>query len=77
MSANEIDRILALPIDERAVALTAVPEDQWFERKSIRVAPKDFALPLVALANAEGGTVIIGVHRGEVEGVRRHVKHVP
>jgi hypothetical protein len=30
MSANEIDRILALPIDERAVALTAVPEDQWF-----------------------------------------------
>jgi ATP-dependent DNA helicase RecG len=30
----------------------------------------------VALANAEGGTVIIGVHRGEVEGVRRHVKHV-
>ncbi|MDY5785250.1 RNA-binding domain-containing protein [Corynebacterium sp.] len=37
------------------------PEDQWFDRKSWRIAPKDLARTLVAFANAEGGTVAVGI----------------
>lgn len=45
------------------------PEDQWFERKSGRVAAKDLAKPLVAFANAEGGYIAVGVNDGQVDGV--------
>ena len=76
MPTNELDHILSLPIDERGPALAALSEDQWFERKSIRIAPKDFAQPLVAFANAEGGTVVVGIHNGQVEGIRHHVAKV-
>ena len=50
--------------------LVTIAEDQWFERKSARVAPKDFAVALVALANAEGGVVVVGLHDGVVEGTK-------
>lgn len=43
--------------------LLDLPEDQWFDRKGIRTAPRDVAKVLVAFANAEGGTVAIGVSR--------------
>lgn len=76
MSPNEVDRALALPAEQVGPAIVAVREDQWFERKSIRVAPKDLAVALVALANAEGGTVVVGVHGGEVEGVKDHTAKV-
>lgn len=36
-------------------------EKQIFERKSIKVDPKDLAILLCAFANADGGTVAIGV----------------
>lgn len=76
MSTNGIDRILALPVDERAPGIVETSEDQWFERKSIRIAPKDLAVTLVALANAEGGTVVVGAHRGEIEGIRTRADQV-
>ncbi len=45
-------------------------EGQCFERKSIRMEPKALAVPLVAFANADGGTIVVGVNdAGEVEGV--------
>lgn len=45
-------------------------EGPCFERKSIWVEPKALAVPLVAMANADGGTLLIGVtDGGEVEGV--------
>ena len=59
---NAADQILALPATEVGQALAVVLEDQWFERTSIRIAAKDFAIALVALANAEGGTAVIGLH---------------
>lgn len=70
MTANEVDRALHAPIDTVAAALLALPEDQWFERKSSRVAPKDLAVAISAFANAEGGVVVVGLHDGGVEGVR-------
>ena len=76
MSTNEVERALALPEDERGAALARIPEDQWLERKSVRVAPKDFAHPLVALANAEGGVVVVGLHGGGVEGIKAHAARV-
>ena len=52
MYAAEVDRTLALPVDEAVEMLGRLPEGQWFERKSGRVSPRDLAIPLVAFANA-------------------------
>lgn len=60
---------LSLPLEERAQALLALREDQWFERKSARIHPRDLADTLVGLANAEGGLVVIGIHGGIVESI--------
>lgn len=69
MSTNEADRALHAPLAERAHAVLALHEDQWFERKSARIAPKDLAIAISAFANAEGGLIVVGVHDGKVEGV--------
>lgn len=62
----ELDQILALPPDEALNQLSVAPESQWFERKSGRVQAKDLAVALVALANAEGGSVVVGLEAGSV-----------
>jgi ATP-dependent DNA helicase RecG len=67
-----VDRVIALPPDEAVEQLAALPESQWFERKSGRISPRDLAVPLVAMANAEGGYVIVGIHDGTVEGVQEN-----
>ncbi|MDO5670954.1 MAG: ATP-binding protein [Corynebacterium sp.] len=36
-------------------------EDQWFERKSFKIQPKDLAKTIVAMANADGGTIAVGI----------------
>jgi ATP-dependent DNA helicase RecG len=69
MYAAEVDQALALPLDAAVERLRDLPEGQWFERKSGRITPRELAVPLVALANAEGGCVLVGVHDGRVEGV--------
>lgn len=51
--------------------LLAVAEDQWFDRKSARIRPRDLANALIAFANAEGGIVVVGLRGGEVEGTDR------
>jgi len=60
---------LALPAGEAIRVLIAAPEDQWHDRKSGRAQARDLAVPLVALANAEGGYLTVGVHNGRVDGV--------
>lgn len=69
MRAAEIDHALALPLEQAVSRLVALPEGQWFERKSGRVRPRDLAVPLVAMANAEGGYVVVGLHDGEADGL--------
>lgn len=45
-------------------------EDQWFERKGSRTQPRTLAEALVGLANAEGGTIVVGISDdGIVEGI--------
>ncbi|MBA3530085.1 MAG: putative DNA binding domain-containing protein [Propionibacteriaceae bacterium] len=56
---------------------TTKPEDQWFDRKSVRIEPTALANVLVAFANADGGTVIVGVENsGDVTGIDRYVDEV-
>lgn len=69
MYAAEVDQALAQPVEEAVDLLLALPEGQWFERKSGRISPRDLAVPLVAFANAEGGCVVVGLHSGSVDGV--------
>ena len=76
MRVNQVEAALARPAGETGTALLALPEDQWFDRKSVRVSAKDLGPPLTAFANADGGTVVIGLHDGQVEGCRRHPEKV-
>ncbi|GAA1994739.1 ATP-binding protein [Amycolatopsis minnesotensis] len=68
MTAKEIDQALVAGAEQVGSLLMAAAEDQWFDRKSSRMAAKDLAPALVAFANAEGGTVVVGLHSGKVQG---------
>ncbi|TCC48053.1 MarR family transcriptional regulator [Kribbella pittospori] len=70
MTSNEVDRALASAPEEVGPKVLALEEDQWFDRKSSKIAPKDLGPPLVALANAEGGVLVIGASKGKVDGIR-------
>lgn len=52
-------------------------EKQILERKSARVAPKDFSVPLVAMANADGGYLVVGIEDdGTITGIDNYEKNV-
>lgn len=60
-----------------AKALATRPESQTFDRKSIKIAAKDLATIVVAFANADGGTIALGVaDNGELEGIGKHTEHL-
>lgn len=73
MSSRRIDACLALAAGHIGEALAREPEDQWFERKSVRVSPETFARALVGLANAEGGLVVVGISDGQIEDCDKYV----
>ena len=54
--------------------ITTRKEDQTFDCKSIQVDPKALAVPIVAFANADGGTLVIGVSdkTRQIEGIDQH-----
>ena len=56
-----------MTIDE----ILALNEGQSFDRKRIKIAPKDLAETVVAMANADGGTIAIGVtdNKRAIEGI--------
>ncbi len=76
MPSNQVDACLHRAVPERAESLLALREDQWFERKSVRVAPRRFAEALVGFGNAEGGVVIVGLSQGSVEDVEAEAKRM-
>ena len=51
-------------------------EDQTFDCKSIQIDPKALAVPIVAMANADGGVIAIGVSdkTRTLEGVDQHTE---
>src|SRR5699024_9676328 len=68
MSTAYLHDLAAAPPEDRLQRLLDAPEDQWFDRKSARIAPKDLARALVAFSNADGGTVVIGIRDGTIDG---------
>jgi len=60
---------LEAPPEAIGPAVLALAEDQWFDRKSIRVEARDLADAIIAFGNAEGGTIVVGLWNGKVEGV--------
>jgi ATP-dependent DNA helicase RecG len=56
--------------------ITTRKEDQTFDCKSIQVDPKALAVPIVAFANADGGTIAIGVSdkTRKIEGVDQYAR---
>lgn len=72
----DVQSLSALPPAERGALLVDAPEDQWFERKSIRVAPDVLAKAIVGFANAEGGLIAVGLSGGQVEDVSEATRHV-
>jgi ATP-dependent DNA helicase RecG len=44
-------------------------ENQWFDRKSNRIAAVDLAKAMIGLANADGGRLVVGIANGRVEGI--------
>lgn len=69
MNDPDVDLLLQKPASEAVAELLSRPESQWFERKSGRISPRDLATPFVAMANAEGGTVAVGLSQGVADGV--------
>ena len=51
-------------------------EDQTFDCKSIQIEPKALAVPIIAMANADGGVLAIGVSdkTRKIEGVGQHTE---
>lgn len=68
MPIAEVERALASSPAEVGHLLLELPEDQWFDRKSARIPPRTLAEHLVGFSNAEGGTIVIGVSDGRIEG---------
>lgn len=69
MTAGALDAALAAEPEDLADRLLALPESQWFDRKSSRIEPRKLAESIVAFANADGGTIVVGLSDGKVDGV--------
>lgn len=56
----------------------AFEEMQIFDRKSVKIEPKALAITLIAFANADGGTIAIGISDSErrIEGTDYEIKKV-
>ena len=67
MPLADVGLAMDLPVRERLTALLTMSEDQWFDRKSVMIASKKLAESLVAMANADGGWLVIGLREGELE----------
>ncbi|MHB1774266.1 MAG: ATP-binding protein [Acidimicrobiales bacterium] len=74
-STRDVGRALQRPIPEVGSALSTIPEDQWFDRKSFRIAARELANVEIGLANADGGIIAVGIHDGEVEGTDSSPSH--
>jgi len=68
MGTIAAENALNAPPVEIGEELACIAEDQWLERKSARIAPRDLADTLIGFANADGGIVIVGISDGKVEG---------
>ena len=76
MGSIAVAMALDAPPGDVGGRLLALPEDQWFDRKSVRVSAEKVAHAQIGFANAEGGVIIVGLADGAVEGVAGAPRHV-
>ena len=69
MPTLAVEQALTAPPEAVVDQVLSLSEDQWFDRKSVRIAARDLADVLIGFANADGGTVVIGVRDRVPEGV--------
>lgn len=50
-----------LMLSDEVLDYIARPEGQFFDRKSARIQPREMARHLIAFANADGGTIVLGL----------------
>jgi ATP-dependent DNA helicase RecG len=74
MTTVAVSSALAKERASVGAALLSIPEDQWFDRKSARISPRELANSLIAMANAEGGWIVVGIHKDRVEGTNADVR---
>jgi ATP-dependent DNA helicase RecG len=74
-STRDVGKALAGAAPAVGAALAAVPEDQWFDRKSARISPRELANVEIGFANADGGVIVIGIHDGVIEGTDASPAH--
>lgn len=74
-STVDVEHARRLRREETGPALAAVTEDQWLDRSSIRVKPRELAKVEIGFGNADGGVVVVGIHDGEIEGTDGHKAH--
>jgi ATP-dependent DNA helicase RecG len=74
MSTTVVEQIFAAPPYLVGSELLELPEDQWLDRKSGRVAGRDLANSMIGFANADGGFIVVGLHSGKVEGIGANPK---
>src|SRR6476469_8588951 len=74
MSTTLVERALTAPSEDVGRAILELPENQWLDRKSARIARRDLANSMISFANADGGFVVVGLHGGKVEGVGADAK---
>lgn len=68
--------LMGLSAEDRGRLLTEAAEDQWYERKSLRLAPEVLARSIVGFANAEGGLVVVGLSSGSLEDATTQTRHL-
>lgn len=57
--------------------ITQKVEDQWFDRKSFRIGAAELANVMIGFANADGGTLLVGVENdGRIMGVDSSRNHL-
>ncbi|MDN4475324.1 ATP-binding protein [Demequina sp. SYSU T00192] len=76
MPSNAATAALDLPVVRRAAKLLELGEDQWFDRKSVRIKPAKLAESIAAFAHAEGGSIVIGLSDGIVERLDRETSRI-
>lgn len=77
MSRNSMQQQLALfdiisPVED----MVTKREDQWFDRKSFRIDARHLADHMIGFSNADGGRIVIGIHKGQVEGINSNSAQV-
>lgn len=68
MTTIRVEQALRLPADDVGQIIVMLNEDQWFDRKSSRIKARELANVLIGFGNAEGGTVVVGLSKQQVEG---------